>query len=189
MLGDIINNKFFFLKNKYVALKVLSESDVLQSEWISWLNDESLHTNNQQHRYPVSVDTQIEFVKNSHARGDILLGIIELSSENFCGVITLKNINLINRNAEIAGLQNSYTRNKPEIFISAWSLLLKHGFEQINLFKIYGGAINFTNYDALRYLFNFQKEGIRSSHVFKNGEYVDIILFSVFNNSVKYPRL
>jgi hypothetical protein len=101
----------------------------------------------------------------------------------------IKNINLINRNAEIAGLQNSYTRNKPEIFISAWSLLLKHGFEQINLFKIYGGAINFTNYDALRYLFNFQKEGIRSSHVFKNGEYVDIILFSVFNNSVKYPRL
>jgi hypothetical protein len=57
------------LENKYVALKVLSESDVLQSDWISSLNDESLHTNNQQHRYPASVDTQFEFVKKSHARG------------------------------------------------------------------------------------------------------------------------
>ena len=102
---------------------------------------------------------------------------------------SLQQINLIDRTAEIATMMDRRTRSQPNIFVESWSLLLKHGFQELGLNKIYGGSINTRIPKLLCELFNFEIEGTLKKHVFKGGEYIDVIQSAVFRETVQYPDL
>jgi len=119
------------------------------------------------------------------------LGIIDRSSpDHICGVVSLSAINLVHRHAEIGGTQAmSQTRVNQAIFIESWKFMLKHGFEQLGLQKIYGGTFHPHVTGALRRMFNFEVEGLMKRHVFKQGDFHDVTLVAVYPDTVVYPEI
>jgi RimJ/RimL family protein N-acetyltransferase len=185
-----IDERLIFYEGKYVRLKVLDEQDIIESDWVGWFNNEKLCQTNQHHYFPNTFDVQRSFLSSLNGSKDkIQLGILDRDQpDKICGVVSLSNINFINRNAEIAGIQSvDNTRNNSAIFLESWSIILRHAFEQLGIKKIYGGTFHPYGFKALEFAFNFEVEGTRKRHIFKNGEYHDIILVAVFNNSVRYP--
>lgn len=176
-----------FIKGAHVNLKVLDEIDLFKSNWVSWFNNEERCQNNQHHYFPINYESQKRYLSEAVSDTKIQLGIIDNSlPDSICGVISLQQINLINRNAEMAIMLDERTKMKPIIFAESWSLMLRHGFEQLGLNKIYSGAMNPEIHKWLNNLFNFTEEGKLIKHVYKNGKYVDVTLSAVFRETVKY---
>lgn len=186
----MIDERLIFFEGKHVRLKVMSPQDILESNWVGWFNDEAMSTYNQHHYFPNTFEQQQEILRSCAGPDKFQLGIVDRAKpENICGVVSLSNINLIHRHAEIAGIQDTrITKSNSALFLESWSIMLRHGFEQLGLNKIYGGTFHPHVSTALMRGFNFELEGLRRRQVYKNGEYHDITLVGVFRDTVKYPE-
>ena len=173
-----------------MRLKALSSQDIAESFWVGWFNDESMSLYNQHHYFPNTVELQSELLKSFSAPTKLQLGVVDRGDESkICGVVSLSNIDWIHRHAEIAGIQEKRrTSENPALFLEAWTLMLRHGFEQFGLQKIYGGTFHPHVVGALTRMFNFEIEGVRRRHVFKNGVFMDVTLLGVFRDTVRYPE-
>lgn len=186
-----IDQRLVFYQGKNILLKVLDESDIIQSGWFGWFNDEQMCEYNQHHYFPNTIDKQRQFLSACHGPDKLQLGIVDLETPSqICGVVSLSQINLLHRRAEIAGTQAMReTKNNPVVFIEAWSLMLRHGFEQLGLQRIYGGSFRPHVVGALQRAFNFEIEGVMKRHIFKHGEFHDATMIAVFADSVTYPEI
>lgn len=182
-------SQLVFLEGRYVRLRTLTREDVRDSPWVGWFNSEFLCQYNKHHFFPVTFDSQIEFLQRTQQGDSIVLGIEAISLDhNLCGVVALSSIDLLHRNAEIAGMQDErQTRRFPQIFLESWSLMLRHGFTQLGLRKIYGGSFRPGAADALRRAFNFEIEGIARDQVYKSGQFHAVTRVAVFNDTIRYP--
>ena len=187
----MIDERLIFYEGKHVRLKVLSSQDVVESDWAGWFNDESMSAYNQHHYFTNTLEQQHEILKSCSSPSKIQLGIIDRANpDNICGVVSLSSIDWIHRHAEIAGIQSArQTKSNSALFLEAWSIMLRHGFDQLGLNKIYGGTFHLHVAGALKRAFNFEEEGIQKRQVFKSGRFHDVVLVAVFSNTVKYPDL
>ena len=186
-----IDERLVFHEGKHIRLKVLDEADILESGWVGWFNDEQMCEFNQHHYFPNSFERQREFLLACQGPEKLQLGIIDRSSpDHICGVVSLSAINFLHRHAEIAAtLAMSKTRTNQAIFIESWRFMLKHGFEQLGLQRIYGGSFRPHVVEALRRVFNFEVEGLQKRHVFKHGKYHDVTLIAVHADTIMYPEI
>ncbi len=186
-----IDERLIFYEGKHVRLKVLDEQDIVESGWVGWFNDEKLCQTNQHHYFPNTFATQRAFLETTNSTNKIQLGIVDRAMpETICGVVSLSAIDLIHRNAEIAGIQSSEdTRTNSAIFFESWSIMLRHAFNQLGLIKVYGGTFHPHVTQALKRVFNFEEEGVRKRQIFKNGKFFDVTLVAVFSETVKFPEI
>ncbi len=184
-----IDSNLIFHDGKNILLKVLVEDDILNSGWVGWFNDTNLSEQNGHHYFPNTYDKQLEYLKECHGPKRIALGIInKTGDEKICGIVTLTDIDLVHRNCQIAGIIKHSGENKnPMIFFEAYSTMLRHAFEQLGLNKVYGTGFNVNLHEGLKRVFNFEQEGIKRRHFFKNGKFHDLISIAVFADTVKYP--
>ena len=97
----MIKNDTFILGKK-VALRALSESDVESTNWYGWFNDKETTAHMQKHYFPNTVQDQLRFLKSiSGDKSKLQLGIVDIESDMLVGIVSLNNINHINRNAEL----------------------------------------------------------------------------------------
>jgi RimJ/RimL family protein N-acetyltransferase len=186
----MIDERLVFYEGKHVRLKALSPQDVIESGWVGWFNNELMGAYNQHHYFPNSVEQQNDFLKSCVSSNKIQLGIVDRKDPDYiCGVVSLGEIDWINRHSEIAGIQaTNQTKSNPALFLEAWSIMLHHGFEQFGLNKIYGGTFHPHVTEALIHTFNFEVEGVRRRQVYKKGTYHDVTLLGVFKDTIKYPQ-
>jgi RimJ/RimL family protein N-acetyltransferase len=184
-----IDDRLVFYEGKHVCLKALTSQDVVESDWVSWFNDERMSTYNQHHYFPNTVEQQLEYVKTCVSPSKLQLGIVDRQERaGICGVVALSAIDWVHRHADIAGIQAERTKANSALFLESWSLMLRHGFEQFGLRKIHGGTFHPHVANALVRIFNFEIEGVRRRHVFKNGTLHDVTLVAVFSDTVRYPE-
>ena len=118
-----IDKRDIFLKGKHVFLKVLNKEDVISSNWYGWFNDQKNCENLQKHYYPTTMDSQLEYLNFLQNSNKILqLGICKNDSDQIIGVISLSNINYINRNAEMSIVIGESDKREPQIFIESCKL-------------------------------------------------------------------
>jgi ribosomal-protein-alanine N-acetyltransferase len=186
----MIDERLVFFEGKYVRLKVLSTQDILESNWVGWFNDEKMSNYNQHHYFPNTFEQQHDVLKACTADDKLQLGIVDrINPDAICGVVTLSAIDWIHSHAAIAGIQETKaTKLNSAIFLESWSIMLRHGFEQLGLNKIYGGTFHPHVSAALMRTFNFEVEGIRKRQIYKNGKYHDVTLLGVFKDTIKYPE-
>lgn len=129
-----------FLDGNLVYLRLPDiERDVVNGDWYRWFNSDEITKYLYHGVYPNSLERQIEIVKSNLERGDtVLLSVIDRESEKLCGVVSLKDIDLINRVAEVTIVMSrgDYVKNAP---LEALALITQYGFEKLNLAKINGG--------------------------------------------------
>jgi [ribosomal protein S5]-alanine N-acetyltransferase len=186
-----IDERLIFHEGKHIRMKVLDESDILESGWVGWFNDETLCEFNQHHYFPNTFANQRELLSAYQGPGKLQLGVIDRAAPSqICGVVSLSAIDFLHRRAEIGGIQASTaTRINPAIFVESYAFMLRHGFEQLGLRRIYGGTFHPHVSGALQRIFGFEVEGKMKGHVFKHGEYHDVTLVAVCSESVSYPVL
>ena len=170
-----------FIKGDVVNLVVLTSEIVEKTNWYKWFNDEENTKHMQKHYYPNSKELQLKYFKEEIEGSDkkLQLGIYHKKDKYLIGTISLNNINFQHRKCEISGFigEKKYQTLKP--FLEANKLLIKHAFEQLNMNRIYGGALNKDVSDFFVRMLNFETEGVLIDDVYKNGKYHDVYLIGL----------
>jgi [ribosomal protein S5]-alanine N-acetyltransferase len=172
-----------FLKGENIDLVVLTSKIIEQTNWYNWFNDEENTKYMQKHYFPNSREKQLKFFRDEIEGNNkkIQLGIYHKEDKILIGAISLNNINFQHRKCEISGFigEKKYQTLKP--FLESNKLLIKHAFEQLNMNRIYGGALNEDVSDFFVRFLNFKKEGVLIRDVYKNGKYHNLYLIALLN--------
>ena len=179
-----VDTRDIFLKGKNVFLKALTRDDVISSRWYGWFNDEDLCNTLQKHYFPTTMESQILFWEQNirSANDKIQLGICPIDGGQIVGIVSLNNIDYINRKAEFSAVIGEREAQNVIIFTESCKLLLNHGFHTLNLNRIYGGSISKELVDMMCRVFNFQEEGVRRKDIYKNGKYLDAYFYGMLRD-------
>ena len=168
-----------FIKGTEVDLIGLTDEMASNSNWYKWFNDEETTQHMQKHYYPNSESLQIQYL-NDDIQGNpkrLQLGILHKADQVFIGVISLANIDYLNRKCEVSGLIGEKKYKGITFWVEANRLLMAHAVNTLNIHRIYGGAISKEVAVFYERILGFKLEGVLEKHVFKNGSFRDVYLF------------
>lgn len=182
-------NTSYIYQTDRVCVRGLSRED-LQGNYPRWFNDMELCKYNSHGVYPKSLEELTSFINSiSSDRTKIVWAIFDRVSGQHIGNVSLQNINFINRNAEFAILMGEKTYWGKGYAHEAAALLLLHGFNKLNLHRIYcGTAASNIGMQRLADSLHMSKEGIRRQGLFLNGEYTDIWEYGVLKDEFLAKR-
>lgn len=179
-----MNNPFLIGERLY--LRGLEASDV-QGNYPSWLNDEILTQYLEHHVFPYSKASALDYIEGLRHRADIaMLAIIEKTTDKHIGNITLSSISSLHQSAEFTLLLGDRESHGKGLAKEASSLLFSHGFNTMNLNRIWCGTMD-TNcaMQKLALSLGMQQEGIKRQEVYKNGRYNDTYQYSILKEEFK----
>jgi len=170
-----MKNAFLVGKKIYLRSPDL-EKDVEEGEWHQWFNDAEITKYLMHGVYPNTKEKQFQIIKNSIDRTDMLLmAIVDIEKDLLLGTVSLKSIDFINRTAEIAIVigATSYPKWAP---LEAMALMTQHGFDRLNLNKIYAGQhVGLWKWVNRLELLGYKLEGyLRETHI-RNGKACDSV--------------
>ena len=173
------HSSLIFLEGKRVILRPMVQKD-FSTEYLNWLNDPSLNIFSQRRPFPVSWESMRSYNEYyiNHPDKGFVLAIIDKQNQMHMGNISLVNIQAVNRCGEIAiliGNKNYWNKGyaKESIY-----LLTRHGFEAINLNKIFAGSFNPAFVRAVQKN-GWKKEGEFKQRIWANGQYHSQIWMSI----------
>jgi len=175
-----------FIEGKTVDLRPLSLEDV-NDTYIGWLNDAEVCAYNSHHRYPNTRELAVEYVTRIRSqKSDLVLAVIAKDASKHIGNISLQNMDPVNRSAEFAILMGDKDSWGKGIGTEAAQLIVKHGFEQLNLHKIYCGTSEENiAMQKLAASLGFKEEGRSRQETFKNGSFRDVIRYGLLRDEFK----
>lgn len=180
-----------FLKGELIDLAVLTEEIAEKTNWYNWFNEEENMRNMQKHYFPNTKEEQIKFLRTEIICNPtkLQLGIFHKKDQILIGMISLNDINMLNRKCSISAFIGEIKYQNLQNFLEANRLLIGHAFEQLNMNRIYGGTI--INEIAELYVrsLGFAREGILIEDVYKNGRYNDVYLIAISQKQYKKSYL
>ena len=116
-----------------------------------------------------------------HIRNFIVFLIYHKADKRPIGKVGFSRINWVNRNANIWGLIGEPEYWGKGIIGEATKLLIRYGFTELNLHKIYAGVFS-PNARSLRAAekLGFEKEGVIKESEYVDGKYLDEHKFALF---------
>ena len=175
------------IEGKILYLRQVQKEDV--SYFLPWYNDQSV-TQYIYNYLPVSEIYEEEWIKNislNRKDTDVFFTVVDKNNNTPIGSCGLHKICFKDRTAEISLVIGNKDYWKKGYGYESLSLLMKYGFNQLNLNRIYSGSYDF-NVGSIKLLekLGFKKEGRQRQAVYKNGKYCDIILFGYLK---KYQKI
>ena len=166
-----------------VDVRPLSLDDVSDT-YINWLNDAEVCAFNSHHIYPYTRELAIEYVTRVRSqKQDLVLAILAKDTGTHIGNISLQNIHPINQSAEYAIILGDKAYWGKGIAKEASQLILKHGFEEMNLHRIYcGTSARNEPMQKLAAALGFKQEGLRRDAMYKSGHFVDVIEYGLLRS-------
>jgi len=163
-----------FLTGRNIYLRPIEESDLTEN-YQQWFNDEEVCKYNSHHRFPNYRQDMDQYYNDViKSKNNLILAIIVTETDEHIGNISLQDINQIDKTAELAiviGQKNYWGKGLGK---EAAGLIVKHGFEQLNLNRIYCGTLaDNVGMQKLAESIGFKKEGVRRQCLYKNGNYQD----------------
>lgn len=116
----------------------------------------------------------------------IRCAIVEIPNENnILGLVSLTNIDFINRSAEFHIMIGDKDNRGKGIGYFATTEILKHAFNNINLNRIELGVLE-NNCRAIKLYekIGFKREGVKRQSTYKNGKFVNMVIMSVLKNEL-----
>lgn len=176
------NSSKHFIESSKLYLREVRETDVNEN-YYRWLNDSEITQHLESRFYPNSLNKILQFVKSKDGDpNNVFLAIITKDSDRHIGNIKLGPINWIHRMAEIGIFIGEKDKWGKGYACEAITLLSEYAFRRLNLRKLTAGC--YGNNAGSQKAFTkagFNVEGVRKSHFFFNGSYVDLILFGLIN--------
>ncbi|OGD88340.1 hypothetical protein A3D81_01135 [Candidatus Curtissbacteria bacterium RIFCSPHIGHO2_02_FULL_40_17] len=178
-----------FLAGKNIYLRPLEEKD-LQGNYVSWLNNEEVSRYNSHNTFPYSYSEGRKYIKQSSKTKDKIVLAIVLTGKNLhIGNIALQNIDPVNRSGELTILLGEKDYWHKGYSKEAALLILKHGFDELNLNRIYCGTSSKNiAMQKLAVSLGMIEEGRRRKAFFKDREYADIVEYGILSSEFDAPK-
>lgn len=180
-----------FYETDNIILSLFTEEELNSAKYQSWFYDPDVTKYNSHGLFPYTKEKQKVFMDSIETNEKIVFAIYVLTPEYFIkegrveksiyiGNISLQSINWIYKSAEIAWVIGEKEYWGKGIATEAGNLVLCHGFNKLNLHRIWSGTAA-TNKGMQRVFekLKFKKEGIFIDGMFLNGEYVDIYNYAI----------
>ncbi|MBU0630368.1 MAG: GNAT family N-acetyltransferase [Candidatus Margulisbacteria bacterium] len=175
-----MNNNFapaVFLTGELVYLRTPDiEKDVISGKWYTWFNDKATTKYLGQGIYPNTIEKQVDFVNSlKNDKTKILLSIIDKASDSHVGVISFNDIDFVNRKASISIVVGE-KKYAPGVPLEAMALMIEHGFDRLNLNKIWAGqVVDLWKWVNQLELIGFRIEGYNESSFIRDGKIQDTV--------------
>ena len=159
-------------------LRALQESD-LEGPYPSWFEDQEVCRYNSHGKFFKTAAYFREFFNGLNSEKQLVWAICH-KTDGHIGNISLQEISFINRNAEFAILLGDKRHWGKGVALAAGKKLIQHGFQKLNLERIYCGTAN-TNeaMNKLALALGMVEEGRRKAHLYLDGEWVDLIEYGL----------
>jgi len=169
-----------FLETDRLCLRSFNQ-DMMNGNYVSWLNDPEVCRFNDHHFFPYTEQEANDYIKSVADKKNIIaLQIIEKESGTHIGNLSLYNINYIYRSAGIGILLGEKDFWGDGYAKEAICKIIAHGFMELGLNRIFcGTSENNTAMQKIAISLNMTKEGVSREAVFKNGEFSNLIIFSI----------
>jgi len=171
-----------FLIGEKIYLRGLKEED-LAGPYFQWLNDQASDMFTGHALWPNSPQKMRAFFDRvSEGRAELVLAIVEKTSNRHIGNIGLHDINWIHRCATLAILIGEADARGRGYGREAIELLVGHGFDRRNLHRMQL-CVRSDNAQALRayQAAGFQEEGRFREAMYGGGQYHDVVRMSRLN--------
>jgi len=175
-----------FLTGEKIYLSPLTKEDISQ-DYVSWLNDIEVCVHNSHATFPNTIAKTLSYIESiERSKTDIVFAIRWKKNNDHIGNISLQNINWINRSGEIAILIGKKNYWNKGVGSEAYKLLIDYGFNTLNLNRISSGLM-ITNNGMIKICEKNQmkKEGLMREFLYKNGRYIDAIIYSILLKDYK----
>ncbi len=175
-----------FLDGKNLYMRELRMGD-LDGPYVGWLNDPEVSAHNSHHLFPYTRPQAEQYIKSvTGDTSNLVLAVIAKDTELHIGNISLQNIDRINNSAEYAIMIGDKNYWGKGVAKEASLLLLAHGFNALNLHRIYCGT-SYANIamQKLATALGMECEGRRKEAVFKNGAYLDVLEYGILYKNFK----
>jgi RimJ/RimL family protein N-acetyltransferase len=169
------------LKGKNIYLKSLDPNGDL-SNYFRGINDKELTKYLEAGKKQHTIKDLQDYINRTNASEDhILFGIFLNETHEHIGNVTLDNIDVSNRKAEIGIFL--WSHQGKGYATEAVKLLARYAFTSLNLNKLYSGAAVQNHASvALFKRCGFEKEGILKMDFLKDNKYYDVIRFGLLKS-------
>jgi [ribosomal protein S5]-alanine N-acetyltransferase len=180
------NIKFdVFIKGDLVDLVVLSEEIVDNSNWYNWFNNEENTKYMQKHYFPNTKKLQLDFFKHNIENNEnkLQLGIVHKADLSFIGIVSLNDIDYINKSCEVSIIIGEKKYHSLNIFIESCQSIINHGFKSLGLKKVSSGTFSKDIDSLFCKILGFKREGVLKQAVYKEGKFHDVYICALFNKN------
>lgn len=169
-----------FLQGTQVSLRLpCLPDDVRDGGWHLWFNDLTITEYLEHGLRPVDANQEIEFLNRAISNpSNLIFAIISNLDNKLIGTVSLKEINYIQRRAEIALVMGR--GSLPGAALEAMALMTKHAFDRLNLQKLYAGQHEglWKWVNTLRTI-GYTIEGYRQNYGYRNGGSYGVLLTGI----------
>ncbi len=169
-----------FLVGNTLYLRPINEAD-LNATYREWFNDPDVCKFNSHHRFPnydANMREYYEEVIKSHV--NLVLAIVTKDSDLHIGNVSLQSIDLLNQSAEFAIVIGNKEYWGKKVGQEAMHLVVEHGFNALNLNRIFlGTAEDNIGMQKLALALGCKEEGRSRQAIFKGGKFKDIFHYGL----------
>lgn len=170
--------------NENYYVRQLLESD-LEGAYPGWFQDQEVCSYNSHGKFFKTKDYFKSYVGRLNDENHMVWAICHIE-DGHIGNISLQEFSFINRTAEFAILLGDKRHWKKGVGLLAGHQLLKHGFDKLNLERIYcGTAASNQGMIQLAITLGMIQEGTRRQHLFLDGERVDLLEYGILRSEFK----
>ena len=172
-----------FITGKKLYLRSLAPEDAEES-YPHWLNDPEVCKYNSHYKFPYTRERALDYIRHANStKNALILAVVDKSNDRHIGNVALQEIDYISRNAEFAIIIGDKEYWGKGFGSEAASLIIDHGFRELNLHRIYCGTseknIGMQN---LAMKIGMKQEGRRRQAILTDGELVDLIEYGVLRD-------
>lgn len=173
----LLESDTFYLRN--ISLDDCNEN------YLSWMNDYEVNKYLESRFTNHSIDSLKDFVNSmNNSESNVLFAIIDKSSDKHIGNIKLGNIHPIHKYADIGLIIGDKNYWGKGIATKSINLVSEYAFNNLNLRKVLAGVYE-ENIGSIRAFekCGFKKAYIKKDTYFFEGNYIDAIVFELYNEN------
>ena len=169
------------------AVRPFDEADIA-GPYLGWFQDQDVTRYSSHGKFAQGEAYYREFIRTLNRHENVIWAIVH-ERDGHVGNIGLHAISALNRNAEFAILLGDKRHWSKGVGQAAAKALVAHGFEKLNLERIYCGtaATNEAMARLARFL-GMSEEGRRRSQLWLEGAWVDVIEFGLLRSEWRQAR-
>ena len=172
-----------FINGELLDLCIPNENAILEDGWTEWFNDIPNLDGTSHGVFPNHASSQLERLANlAKDKTQIVLLICDKKYNKAIGVISLQNIDFMQRSCEVA--LNIGRKNKklldPLAPLEAMSLITEHAFIHLGVQRVYAGQPYplLKNWNKALELIGYKSEGFNYLSFIKSRKVHDIVLIA-----------
>lgn len=181
----------FFLEDNVIGLRGLELEDLdIDGGYKDWFNDAVVCKYNSHHRYPVGYDSLRSFIKKSEDDSTILVfAVILKETYKHIGNISLQQIDLINRQAEIAFVFGEKTSWGKGYATRSAKLIIEHAFMELGMNRLFFGTSEENiGMQRIGEKLGFVRGGVARQAIFKDGFFHDVYQYDLLREEWRTPK-